>query len=56
MMPFFKLAVLSLYAAEINEKQDLDDELLLHTIVKDIHINLSKYDFIEPETATHEMH
>ena len=56
MMPFFKLAVLSLCVTEIDAEQDLDDDLLSHTIMKDICTNLPKHDFIEPETGTHEMH
>ena len=54
MMPFFRLVTLSLCMISISE-EDLDEDLLSHTIMKDICISLTKNDFIESETANHEM-
>ena len=54
MVPFFRLATLSLCMASISE-EDLDEDLLSHTIVKDIRASLTKNGFVESETANHEM-
>ena len=56
LIPFFKLAALSLCVTEVSEKEESNDNALLsHIIVNDICSSLETHDFQENEVSTHEM-